>query len=134
MIYQNNKYIRSLNNVFCMITDRSSWWYGVAAIPIITGLLWAAWYGGKAGFPLLSAVAGFSLVLSGLLIPVFSICLIMDIKALRSKPDKWNPSKKVYYPVAVLSLFSYMSALIYFVPIVGGVAYLVQRHRETGVP
>lgn len=117
------------------IVPESSWWYGVAVVPILTAVVWIAHFGAEAGFPLLSVITGIGLVfVGGLLVPLFSVSLIMDVRALNQSEGGWNPSKPLYYLVAAIHVFGFVTPLVYVATLFGATAYLTQRHNNVGSP
>lgn len=113
----------------------SNWWYGVAVVPILTAVVWIAHLGAEAGFPLLSVITGIGLVfVGGLLVPLFSVSLIMDVRALNQSENGWNPSKQLYYFIAAIHVFGFVTPLVYVATLFGATAYLTQRHKNVGSP
>lgn len=91
----------------------SNWWYGVAVVPILTAVVWISHLGAEAGFPLLSVITGIGLVfVGGLLVPLFSVSLIMDVRALNQSENGWNPSKPLYYFIAAIHVFGFVTPLV----------------------
>ena len=75
-------------------------------VPILTAVEWIARFGAKAGFPPLSVITGVGLILvGGSLVPLSSVSLIMDVRALNQIWNNWHPSKPLNYLVAVIHLF-----------------------------
>jgi len=67
-------------------------------------------------------------------VPLFSVSLIMDVRALNQNENGWNPSKPLYYAVAAIHVFGFVTPLVYVATLFGAIVYLTQRHNNVGSP
>lgn len=121
----------------------SSWWYGVALVPILLGLVWVSWAGLEVtGFssPGNSGAFPFALISIALVIttwvtaPVFALCLFLDARAIRSNSLDWEPNHYLYGIIGFVHLGALFSVVVYALTIPAGLFYLYQRHQYIGIP
>jgi predicted PurR-regulated permease PerM len=132
----------------------SRWWYGVAFFIGVLGVVWAS-YGilhlvsePQAGSPptlvpsspetglvfLFSILTVAATVLIGsLLAPVYSLCLYLDVRALRQNNSNWIPNRVLWGTVAILHLGSFVFSAVQLITIPAGVVYLYKRRKEIGL-
>jgi hypothetical protein len=134
--------------------SNSRWWYGVAFFIVVFVLVQAS-YGilqlvsdPQAGSPpslvpsspetgllflfsLLSVVA--TVLIGGLLAPLYSLCIYLDARTLRQKDSDWLPNRVLWGSVAILHLGSFVFSAVQLITIPAGVAYLYKRHKEIGL-
>jgi len=135
-------------------SSSSRWWYGVAFFIGVLGVTWAS-YGilhlvsePQAGSPpslvpsgpetgllfLFSILTVAATVLVGnLLAPLYSLCLYLDVRALRQNSSDWIPNRVLWGAVAILHLGSFVFSAVQLVTIPAGVVYLYKRHKEIGL-
>jgi len=129
----------------------SRWYYGVAvtvatygvllvSAPVVLAIFGSA---GNAAFvydvapslgALLPFVLVFSLVGGVLLIPVFSLSLYLDARAVRESDVDWNPDRRVWTGVAVAHLCNVLFPVFWMLSVPAGGYYLWQRHERVGRP
>lgn len=134
--------------------SNSRWWYGVAFFIGVFVVVQAS-YGilqlvsePQAGSPpslvpsspetgllflfsLLSVTA--TVLIGGLLAPLYSLCLYLDVKALRQKDSDWIPNRVLWGGIALLHLGSFVFSAVQLLTIPAGVAYLYKRRKEIGL-
>jgi hypothetical protein len=134
--------------------SNSRWWYGVAFFIVVFVLVQAS-YGilqlvseTQAGSPpslvpsspetgllflfsLLSVAA--TVLIGGLLAPLYSLCIYLDARTLRQKDSDWIPNRVLWGSVAILHLGSFVFSAVQLITIPAGVAYLYKRHKEIGL-
>jgi hypothetical protein len=134
--------------------SNSRWWYGVAFFIVVFVLVQAS-YGilhlvsePQAGSPpslvpsspetgllflfsLLSVAA--TVLIGGLLAPLYSLCIYLDARTLRQKDSDWIPNRVLWSGVAILHLGSFVFSAVQLITIPAGVAYLYKRHKEIGL-
>jgi hypothetical protein len=134
--------------------SNSRWWYGVAFFIVVFVLVQGS-YGilqlvsePQAGSPpslvpsspetgllflfsLLSVVA--TVLIGGLLAPLYSLCIYLDARTLRQKDSDWLPNRVLWGSVAILHLGSFVFSAVQLITIPAGVAYLYKRHKEIGL-
>lgn len=134
--------------------SNSPWWYGVAFFIAVFVLVQAS-YGilqlvsePQAGSPtslapsspetgllflfsLLSVAA--TVLIGGLLAPLYSLCIYLDVRTLRQKDSDWLPNRVLWGSVAILHLGSFVFSAVQLITIPAGVAYLYKRHKEIGL-
>ena len=129
----------------------SRWWYGVAFFIVVFVVVQASYgilqlvsepqagsppshvpSGPETGllflFSLLSVVA--TVLIGGLLAPLYSLCLYLDARSLRQKDSDWIPNRVLWGGVALLHLGSFVFSAVQLITIPAGVAYLYKRHKE----
>ncbi|QCC46615.1 hypothetical protein [Halobellus limi] len=129
----------------------SRWYYGVAltvatyAVVLVSAPIVFATLGtpDNAAFvydvaPSVGALLPFVLVLSlvggVLLIPVFSLSLYLDARAVDESDADWSPDRRVWTGVAVAHLCNILLPFVWMVSVPAGGYYLWQRHRRIGRP
>ena len=134
--------------------SNSRWWYGVAFFIVVFVVVQAS-YGilqlvsePQAGSPptlvpsspeagllflfsLLSVAA--TVLIGGLLAPLYSLCIYLDARALRQKDTDWIPNRVLWGGVAILHLGTFVFSAVQLITIPAGVAYLYKRHKEIGL-
>ena len=135
-------------------SSSSRWWYGVAFFIGVLGVVWAS-YGilhlvsePQVGSPptlvpsspetglvfLFSLLTVAATVLIGsLLAPLYSLCLYLDVRALRQNNSNWIPNRVLWGAVAILHLGSFVFSAVQLITIPAGVVYLYKRHKEIGL-
>ncbi|SDM04231.1 hypothetical protein SAMN04487949_0618 [Halogranum gelatinilyticum] len=135
-------------------SSSSRWWYGVAFFIAILGVVWAS-YGilhlvsePQAGSPpslvpsspetglvfLFSTLTVAATVLLGsLLAPLYSLCLYLDVRAIRQSDTEWIPNRMLWGAVAILHLGSFVFSAVQLLTIPAGVVYLYRRREEIGL-
>jgi hypothetical protein len=132
----------------------SRWWYGIAFFIVVFVVIQAA-YGilqlvsePQAGSPpslvpsgpdtgllfvfsLLSVVT--TVLIGGLLAPLYSLCIYLDAKQLRQNDGDWIPNRVLWGGVAILHLGSFVFSAVQLITSPAGVAYLYKRHKEIGL-
>lgn len=121
----------------------SRWWYGVAALPVVSvlslaivglatgiavfsGALDSDAAGPVFGFlVLLGMVAAAAVIASGIVLPV---SLYLDGRAISSNEVAWHPDVRRYAALGVVG------ALFHPIGIAVACFYLYRRHRRVGVP
>ncbi|WP_158057776.1 M48 family metallopeptidase [Halorussus halophilus] len=110
----------------------SSWWLGVAVLPLQAALVafLAAynWTREPALSGLLVLLLG---LLSGTLIvaPILTASLFFDARAVRDSDDEWDPSSYRYGAVGVLQFFAFAGGLVYLVTVPVSLYYLWKRGK-----
>ena len=140
---------RSSNN-----PSNSRWWYGVAFFIAVFVVVQASYgilqlvsepqagsppslvpSGPETGllflFSLLSVAA--TVLIGGLLAPLYSLCIYLDARTLRQKDSDWIPNRVLWGGVAILHLGSFVFSAVQLLTIPAGVAYLYKRHKEIGL-
>ncbi len=135
-------------------STNSRWWYGVAFFIVVFVLVQASYSllqlvsEPLAGSPpslvpsspetgllflysLLSVVA--TVLIGGLLAPLYSLCIYLDTRALRQKECDWIPNRVLWGGVAILHLGSFVFSAVQLITIPAGVVYLYKRHKEIGL-
>ncbi|MFD1598778.1 hypothetical protein [Halobellus rarus] len=129
----------------------SRWYYGVAltiaayAVVLVSAPIVGASIGVQenAAFlyetvPALAALLPFALVLAlvlgVLLIPVFSLSLYLDARAVDESDVDWHPDRRVWTAVAVVHVLNVLLPLLWLVSVPAGGYYLWQRHHRVGRP
>lgn len=134
--------------------SNSRWWYGVAFFIVVFVVVQAS-YGilqlvsePQAGslpslvpsspetgllflFSLLSVAA--TVLIGGLLAPLYSLCIYLDARTLRQKDSDWIPNRVLWGGVAILHLGSFVFSAVQLITIPAGLAYLYKRHKEIGL-
>lgn len=134
-------------------SSNSRWWYGVAFFIGLFVFVQAS-YGilhlvsePRAGSPpslvptgpetgllflfsLLSVAA--TVLVGSLLAPLYSLCLYLDVRALRQSNSNWIPNRMLWGTVAILHLGTFVFSAVQLITIPAGVAYLYKRHKEIG--
>jgi hypothetical protein len=135
-------------------SSSSRWWYGVAFFIGVLGVVWVS-HGilhlvsePQAGSPptlvpsgpetglvfLFSILTVAATVLIGsLLAPLYSLCLYLDVRALRQNNSNWIPNRVLWGAVAILHLGSFVFSAVQLITIPAGVVYLYKRHKEIGL-
>ena len=131
--------------------SNSRWWYGVAFFIGVFVIVQASYSilqlvsetqagsppslvpsGPETGllflFSLLSVAA--TVLIGGLLAPLYSLCLYLDARALRQEDIDWIPNRVLWGGVAILHLGSFVFSAVQLITIPAGVAYLYKRHKE----
>lgn len=132
----------------------SRWWCGVALSIAVLGLTWVSWLGltatsePQAGSPPflapVSPEAGglfaVSLVFTALfvlatvlLVPVFSLSLVLDVRRLRGQRIGWRPSTLVWGAVSTLHLGSFVFSPVQLITVPAGLWYLYARRKHVGL-
>ncbi|WP_049985145.1 hypothetical protein [Halobellus rufus] len=133
-------------------SDRiSRWYYGVAltiatyvvvlvSAPIVLTLIGvqenaAFLYDTVPAFAaLLPFVLVLALVLGVLLIPVFSVSLYLDARAVGESDVGWEPNRTLWAAVGVVHLLNVLVPMIWLLSVPAGGYYLWQRHERVGRP
>ncbi|MFA1609420.1 hypothetical protein [Halobellus rubicundus] len=129
----------------------SRWYYGVALTVAAFAVLAVA-------VPLLGAVLGVSanaefvyetiptvgvflplvvllaLVAALVLIPVFSVSLYLDVRAVRESAVGWTPDRRIWGVVAGVHLLNVLVPMTWLLSVPAGGYYLWLRHRRVGRP
>jgi|GEM_PF-1737896 hypothetical protein len=134
--------------------SKSRWWYGVAFFILVFVAVQASYgilqlvsepqvgsppslvpSGPETGllflFSLLSVVA--TILIGGLLAPLYSLCIYLDARTLRQKDSDWIPNRVLWDGVAILHLGSLVFSPVQLITIPAGVAYLYKRHKKIGL-
>ena len=82
-------------------------------------------------FSLLSVVT--TVLIGGLLAPLYSLCIYLDARTLRQNDSDWIPNRVLWGGVAILHLGSFVFSAVQLITIPAGVAYLYKRHKEIGL-
>ena len=135
-------------------SSSSRWWYGVAFFIGVFGVVQASYgilhlmsepqtgsppslvpSGPETGllflFSLLTVAA--TVLVGSLLAPLYSLCLYLDVRALRQKERDWIPNRVLWGAVAILHLGSFVFSAVQLITIPAGVVYLYKRHKEIGL-
>jgi len=83
---------------------------------------------------LLPFVLIFGLVGGVLLIPVFSLSLYLDVRALGEREVGWTPDRRVWTGVAVVHLCNVLLPMVWLFSVPAGGYYLWKRHELVGRP
>jgi len=139
-----------------MSSERSDsfWWYGVAFFIGVFVVVQAS-YGllqvvsdPRAGSPpslvpsspeagllflfsILTVAA--TVLVGGLLAPLYSVCLYLDVRTLHQHNSDWIPNRVLWGVVAVLHLGSFVFSAVQLITIPAGVVYLYRRHKTIGL-
>lgn len=135
-------------------SSNSRWWYGVAFFVGVLVLTWVS-YGvvqlvaePQPGSPptlvptgqgtglvfLFSILTTAALVVVGsLLAPVYSLCLYLDVRALRQNDNGWKPNQILWGAVGLLHLGIFVFSAVQLLTIPAGAVYLYARHRKVGL-
>lgn len=70
------------------------------------------------------------ILIGGLLAPLYSICLYLDVKALQQNNSDWTPNRVLWGVISVLHLGSFVFSAVQLITIPAGVVYLYKRHKE----
>ena len=74
-----------------------------------------------------------TVLIGGLLAPLYSLCLYLDVRELRQNDGDWMPNRVLWGFVAILHLGSFVFSAVQLLTIPAGVAYLYRRHKEIGL-
>lgn len=125
----------------------SRWWYGVAVMPLLVFISYVLIFvirGTREAIPssdvalIANVSSAFTLLfvffLNILLVLVFAVSLLMDIRTIRKSRSEWTPSWG-YVGVGLLHLLNLVFPLLWVVVTApGAVVYLYQRHKYIGAP
>jgi len=65
--------------------------------------------------------------------PLYSLCLYLDVRALRQNNSDWIPNRMLWGGVATLHLGSFVFSAVQLITIPAGVVYLYKRRKEIGL-
>ena len=82
-------------------------------------------------FSILTVAA--TVLIGSLLAPVYSLCLYLDVRALRQNNSNWIPNRVLWGTVAILHLGSFVFSAVQLITIPAGVVYLYKRRKEIGL-
>ncbi|WP_144904424.1 hypothetical protein [Halobellus captivus] len=83
---------------------------------------------------LLPFVLVLALILGVLLIPVFSLSLYLDARAINESDVGWEPNRTLWTAVGVVHLLNVLIPLVWVFSVPAGGYYLWQRHERVGRP
>jgi hypothetical protein len=74
-----------------------------------------------------------TVLVGSLLAPVYSLCLYLDVRALRKNGSDWTPNRVLWGAVGVLHVGSLVFSAVQLVTLPAGIAYLYRRYRTVGL-
>jgi|AntDeeMetagen134_2_1112570.scaffolds.fasta_scaffold00156_11 hypothetical protein len=135
-------------------SSSSRWWYGVAFFIGIFVVVQASYeilhlvsepqagsppslvpYGTETGLLFLFSIVtvAATVLLGSTLAPLYSLCLYLDVRALRQNNSDWIPNRMLWGGVATLHLGSFVFSAVQLITIPAGVVYLYKRRKEIGL-
>ena len=135
-------------------SSSSPWWYGVAFFIGVFGVVQASYgilhlvsepqfgsppslvpSGPETGLLFLLSIltVAATVIIGSLLAPLYSLCLYLDVRALRQNNSGWVPNRVLWGSVAILHLGSFVFSAVQLITIPAGVVYLYRRHEKIGL-